>query len=584
MIFNALLQTVSPGIGKDFFLRESVEGQTEKIFDIKVSQSSLIDEFYKYHQDFIKKTCSVGIDRTEAKFDKLLKDYKGQGFFIPTLENDELDLDSIREGLDIISEKINWQSEMENYLLNQKDFKSVDLILKDLESSLQKNLKFKEQYFDLEDSVLKMVIQKSALDEMNKLRTIFDRLMIEIPFLQTVRFPINFLMSRLEYERVKNLKGKSNRLKSNKIYFSRRVLEDGASDGDQVKNDIFFRALLSTIYLKLRSDTEFITEDLRYDLVDAIRGAKYWPSLGKSKLLERHRKWKSKTQEQFRFYKTILENKGKLNDQNGRPIDVAEALSLSRYNLKNFVIEKQIETYRYWEELPEIFQALFALESILINEVGGIDGREALERKDILSVVINRRKIKEYNEFLPEDDFYINYKKQFAKTPDSIWLNMMFKEGEFSFTRFFMNASLYSFCPDVSPLGKYLRRENLHLAIESLGANRMRPSFTRYFSRASMVGRIDMGEIWSEDGYRPEYNEIGPEVVFKHLLWKNYKSEHYNYWYHLDFKNKDGLVRGLKIIEIKGQPYVLDLKSQKFFTYRNPQKFRFFQKSRGLSQ
>ena len=153
MIFNALLQTVSPGIGKDFFLRESVEGQTEKIFDIKVSQSSLIDEFYKYHQDFIKKTCSVGIDRTEAKFDKLLKDYKGQGFFIPTLENDELDLDSIREGLDIISEKINWQSEMENYLLNQKDFKSVDLILKDLESSLQKNLKFKEQYFELEDSV-----------------------------------------------------------------------------------------------------------------------------------------------------------------------------------------------------------------------------------------------------------------------------------------------------------------------------------------------------------------------------------------------------------------------------------------------
>lgn len=535
-----------------------------------MKKALLIEEFYQHHQEFKKKVCPHGV---ENQFYELMNAYKGQGPFIPTLENESLDLASIKKNIPLLKEKEEWLAEVEMNLINIKNFKNIGPLIKKTENTLNNLLQLKEQYFDKTEENNKLEIKNKSLKEMNQLRVYFDQLLLEIPFLQSFHFPFDHLAQRNAYEKIKKLKGKNNREKANQIYFYRKIVEDGASDIYQQNSDLYFRSLLNTVYLKLRLDDEIISENLRYDLKDLFKNLRIWISLGKEKILRRHKAWRDKNQKQQQFYQKIIETKGKLTDADGSVIDVTLALSQSRYHLKNFVIKKQIESYQFWEKLPEIHQALFALESILINEVGSLDGREALERKDILSVVINRKKIKEYYDWSPTDTFYLQYKKENKKEPNSIWQNIMLKEGEFSFTHYFINASLHSFCPDLSPLAKFLRRENLRLALEALESNVSRPTMTRYFSRASMVGRIDMGEIWKDEGYFPESHEVGPPALESHRLFKNYKKGHYNYWYHLDPPQ-------LKVIEIKNRPYVLDLKNKKFHIYRNPQLFRFFQKNR----
>ena len=51
----------------------------------------------------------------------------------------------------------------------------------------------------------------------------------------------------------------------------------------------------------------------------------------------------------------------------------------------------------------------------------------------------------------------------FFNTKKYKWLNVLFKEGEFSFTYFFIPSNIGIFCPDFSKKAKILRKENLNI-------------------------------------------------------------------------------------------------------------------------
>jgi hypothetical protein len=134
-------------------------------------------------------------------------------------------------------------------------------------------------------------------------------------------------------------------------------------------------------------------------------------------------------------------------------------------------------------------QKLFSIETILYSEVGRIDAPDALERRDIAQVVINRSQNVLYNS-LGNKDSIVKYLSPEIKINENKWLNVLFKEGEFSFTYFYIPGNFHIYCPDMSRIGQFLRRENVRIALNLL--NKPQASFfaLRYFSRASMFGLI----------------------------------------------------------------------------------------------
>ncbi len=242
--------------------------------------------------------------------------------------------------------------------------------------------------------------------------------------------------------------------------------------------------------------------------------------------------------------------------------------------LQDFVFQKHKETYDFWKNEDEAYQALYVLVTTLFNEVGGIDGSEAMERRDVLQVVINRYFNHKYN-FIPENDHLYpyftpkNFKGNWYENP---WLNVMFKEGEFSFTYYFIHGAIRVFCPDQTWAGRKLRGENLELSIEALSDFNGDFHGVRYFSRASMLGRISMDKIWNE--YSPIAERAGKEIDSKKqsLLLSAYKGKAYEYRYHFI----DPKERRFKVVEINDKTYAFDQKEEKFYLYRSPHFFKYF--------
>ena len=180
-------------------------------------------------------------------------------------------------------------------------------------------------------------------------------------------------------------------------------------------------------------------------------------------------------------------------------------MSESRYQLMKFNFEKQRKVYNFWLQENKLNRVLFVLETILFNEAGDVDGRDALERMDVVQVVFNRTQIPFYHT-IEEDEAIYPYLRSIGKKKltRSKWLNVMFKEGEFSFTYFFIPSSKNIYCPDVSRRGRFLRKENLGVILNMLKNPNSKFKATRYFSRASMLGRIDMAKVWTDFSALPE--------------------------------------------------------------------------------
>ena len=95
---------------------------------------------------------------------------------------------------------------------------------------------------------------------------------------------------------------------------------------------------------------------------------------------------------------------------------------------------------------------------------------------------------------------------------------------------------------------------------------------TRYFSRASMLGRIDMTAVWND--YSALAERPGKLVSKQSPLRKAYRKGKYHFLYSF----RDPQNKLYEVIEIQKSTYVFDpqRKVKQFYKYRNPHYFKYF--------
>jgi hypothetical protein len=553
------------------FASFSLYAEVNSIFSLKGKKDQVLKEYKKQHKKFSTQLCRPG---TEQKFWKLFKAYRGNGFYIPINHKEELDKVTLNRYLPELEKKIQWIKRQISLVSKQKTFSQSLKKLKDLEAIVERLLEYKQQYFETKNEEIQRTSKNRSRYLYIEFRSKFREFLEEIPFLVSYRFPVNHFGLRESYDEVKGAKTKREKQRANEVYFYRKIVQDGAQNSDHTRSDTFLRANLDTLVIKVDERNTFIPETIRFDLNSAFAGIKRHLEKGPKKQGERLKEWLKRTERTRQFYISLRDNRVKgADDSYLSGEELIEAKSKARYALKTFVLEKQKEAYDYWRSSPEVMQAIFSIETILFNEVGSFDGKEALERKDVTQVVINRFFSEKYNQILPENEIYsllkgkLNKGEPLKKNP---WLNVLFKEGEFSFTYFFIHGNVRIYCPDQSRRGRYLREKNIKIALDYLNLPDFDFKGIRYFSRAAMLGRIDMAPIW------PNYREIlerpGKRLKTISKYKKLYNKGNYQYRYH--FRSPSGDM--YKVIELNGRPYVLRMDGQDFFTYRNPHFFRYF--------
>jgi hypothetical protein len=527
----------------------------------------IINAFENIHKEFSEKMCSHGQDRT---FETLLSRWRGEGYFVPLVDS-RLDTEAIRFILPQFKKREKWISSHLRFLNGIRDFNAP----------LVRIAGFRKDYFELLDlkkagrkPVIPLSFESIQSQSSQKIR-IFRKdfrefLTARLPFLLNYRFPVNHLLVRSNYDKLKDRVDLQ--IEANKSNLLRRVLQDGAQDPDRSRSDKFVRASIDTLDFELEADRDFISENTRYDLNDVLESLDIILSRGKKIQVDRLKEWLERTKKEISFYSSLLAQKKKT-------AEFLEKQAKARYELEEFVADQYKKVYEWWINQDELNQSLFILDSIMVNEVGDLDGHQDLERRDVSAVVLNRK----------AEAFYgkLNFRQKLAQrlkntegqiADSSVWLNLLFREGEFSFTYYYMTGAVRVFCPDMSKKGKRLRRENLKIALDAL--KNVDPDFkaTRYFSRASMIGRIDVATLW--DGYRPIAQRPGPQIAESHELRR--KIQEGTYWYYDSFLSQTG--ETVDVVSIDDQTYCMknEQGNQNFYFYRNPHYFTFFEKNPAL--
>jgi hypothetical protein len=185
---------------------------------------------------------------------------------------------------------------------------------------------------------------------------------------------------------------------------------------------------------------------------------------------------------------------------------------------------------------------------------------------------MNRYTDAKYNTFNPSDSLVPYLASLDKKLGDSKWLNILFKEGEFSFTYFYIPANLEIYCPDMSRSGQFYRRENVRIALNILNHPRKDFKALRYYSRVSMFGRISMDTLWSD--FKPLDEVPGKTVKNAKKIHNAFHSGAATLLY--QFANEE-LKKTFQVVDIKNKNYVIDLDNTKnIYYYRSPQLFRYF--------
>jgi hypothetical protein len=303
---------------------------------------------------------------------------------------------------------------------------------------------------------------------------------------------------------------------------------------------------------------------------------------GKARIIERLQEWEERTRRTYDFYRSLTLPENQVPAIAGDRTSTPNRQLIREHNraadrLKDYVYTKQAEVYKHWLNQPELPRAIFVLETILLNEVGGVDGDDALERMDVARVVMNRLDKPKYlaigkKEFIRP---YLLKSNSAFTIQNERWLNALFKQGEFSFTYYYMGGVAKIFCPDMSPNARKLRQRNVEIALQVLKETPTSFKTTRYFSRASMIGRIHMDSIWED--YLPYPERPGLLASGQDRLLAAFETGSYTYLY--AFTDPEFSV--YQVVEIDGRTYALGGRSglKLFFEHRNPHYFRYFTKT-----
>lgn len=537
--------------------------------------SKHVSSYTKSFDDFREKIC---VPKAEKFFDEYLLQYRGQGYWIPEL-NDDVDVESIKSLLPQMEAKVSWiRQQKEKVKKNNLPKESVTAPMRKI---LDRLLTLKKTELST-DEEKKTAARKESLKLLEELKKNYETLIKKVSFLSGYNYPVDHLKNRKVHDSYREKEDTESVKISNYTFLYRKLLEDGAYNKDRTGSDIYLRTTIDTLHFELAEHDFYLKEDARYDAEFVLSKIESELSKGKARIIERLTEWEERTKRTLDFYQslTLPENQvpSIANDKNSTPnrqliLQHNEAAN----RLKDFVYTKQAEVYKYWLNQPELPRAIYVLETILLNEVGGVDGDDALERMDVARVVLNRLDKPKYL-VIGKKEFIHPYLKKVTSEfhiKNERWLNALFKQGEFSFTYYYMNGVAKIFCPDMSPKAKKLRAQNVEIALQVLKEGPTSFKTTRYFSRASMIGRIHMDSIWED--YIPYPERPGLLAEGQEKLLKALSDGDYQYLY--SFKDPEFTL--YQVLEIKGRNYALGEKNgiKLFFEHRNPHYFRYFTKT-----
>jgi hypothetical protein len=555
-----------------FFLAVFV---TTNAFGLDRLDMATIDEYLKIQKEFFHEMCPAG---TEDKYEQLLRDYQGDGNYIPTLLDDKVDFKTIKSLLPLLDEKIIWLKDLILILKSVDNFKQ----LKNNINEAQAEINFLQQQKKEFSFAMKKKNQDEALSVAKShflnLRRLVDEIKKEATFLLSFKFPLNHLALRTEYDKFKDANTKEERNKANMIFFFRKIVQDGSLDEKNLKSDIMLRTSFDTTYISLnridrKEEENFLSDSERMDLQYILRSYETLIKSGPSYWEKRLGRFLEKVQRSRNFYGDLVEGKAISVSENTALKDVTDILesrAKSLYNLKDFVLKNEARAYEFWTSKSELFQSLYVFETILYSEVGRLDENVSYYRKDVAQVVFNRQNNLLFNQIKNKDAIY-KYLSDKIETKKFSWLNVLFKEGEFSFTYFYVPGNLQIYCPDMTRVGSFLRKDNLKLALELLKKPRLDFPALRYFSRVSMMGRISMDPIWTD--YQAIAEAPGVPLKLNKRLIKLLKNDQFKFLY--EFKAPDK--KTYWVVDLKGNLVVVSKDGpHKIYSYRNPHFFKFF--------
>ena len=524
-----------------------------------------IRKYNEIHKEFSRKVCSPG---TEFKYYKLLKNYRGQGYYLPLLKND-IDRKAITKNLHNFTKKIYHIKKIQKKLKKEKKLPLFNLISKNLSNTIEDLLLIKKKYHSEIDDKKKLILAKESNKKIKLLISYYKRFIEKVYFLKSYNYPNDHLNNRYRYEKFKRGSENENIGKANEIFFYRKLVEDGAYDKNRGRGDLYTRSTIDSLYHNIIKEKDFISENVRYDLNWILSIVEKHLKRGHKVQISRISEWLERTRKSHQFYIDIIKSKNRKKAKK-----LVREKNEASIELKKFTYIKQAEAYNFWKTKDRIWKAMFAEETILFNEVGTIDGKDALERQDVAHIVINRVLDPFYSDLSPRQPIvkYLNLThKEWKKEK---WLNTLFKIGEFSFTYHYISSVVKIFCPDMSRRGKTIRNTNLKIALKAMKQPRENYNAFRYFSRVSMLGKIDMASVWKDYVKIPE--KAGYEVNRQAKLRRLYYSDKYHFLY--NFIDPKGV--SYQVIEIKDKTYSMTWKRgrPRFFKYRNPHLFTYFSK------
>lgn len=530
-----------------------------------------------YMETFDKFRERICVPKAESLFEQYLKAYRGQGYWIPEL-NDDVDVLSISLMIPEFEKKLKWIESQEKKVTKQ-GLPSQN-VTRQIRSLLSRLLNLKKSELSTNEAE-KVSSRKSSLKLQESLSKAYEDLIKKVSFLSNYHYPVDHLKNRKVFDEYREKEDSASVKIANYTFLYRKLLEDGAYNPDHTGSDIYLRTTLDTLHFELKQHDFYLTEDARYDLEFVLGKIDKELDRGKNKILERLKEWNERTTRTLAFYKslTLPENQTPI-EVNGEKTTANREL-IKEHNqatrrLKEFVYTKQAEIYKFWLNQSELTRSIFVIETILLNEVGGVDGEDALERMDVARVVVNRLDKPKYLAIGKKEFIYPYLKKVVSDSTleSEKWLNALVKQGEFSFTYYYMSGVAKMFCPDMAPAAKKLRAKNIQIAMQVLKEEDNSFKATRYFSRSSMIGRIHMDSIWED--YLPYPERPGLLATGQEKLTKAVKDGNYSYLYSF----QDPAMQTYQVLEIGNENYALGEKNgiKIFYRHRNPHYFRYFTK------
>tara|TARA_B100000925_G_scaffold289647_1_gene272977 strand:+ start:4453 stop:6102 length:1650 start_codon:yes stop_codon:yes gene_type:complete len=523
--------------------------------------------YEKVHSKFRSEVCSRG---TVRKYFDLLSLTRKTGNYLP-INDGKLNTFVVQKNLILLRQKKSWITKAANKI-NNSVLKELLTELQELSVRLDEIVLLKQEHWlEKEKTKQSSLMKKSKTKVMKfeeRLNIFFDRLFM----LQTFGYPVNHLEMRGKYDSLKIRKDTLGKNLAQDLFFKRKIYEDGAPHPRWRGTDKSLRTLINTLKSGLSSNANksfFISETLRYDLVWLFERLEKYLSYDASLIKRMLSRWGNKISDQILFYNQLLSGKVKINGRDVKVDDFIRDNLGAKSRLENFIYSKQADTYEFWSKQSEELRRLFVSETIILNEVGGTPDPGDIEKKEVLKVVHKRSKLRFYSSLGNTKELIEKLNKRGVSTNGKKWLNTLFKKGEFSFTYYFIPGTRHVFCPDMSKKAKGIREVALNIALDLKGKNFNLPSIPiRYFSRQSMLGRIDMSKLWKS--FTPLPEEPGPKLEEERR--KNISESKSKYLYSFTSSSN-------KLFDVfSGESflYVKHNKTGEYFSYRNPNFFKYF--------